>query len=126
MTLTYTEIAKLLFDIENSFIKLAFFFLILVILSVFLFFTNGIIPKLILASLYGLFLSKFLSFHMIFCTNNFLLHQVVTEKLSLNFEVIFVFNRLTYLESAVEIFVFSLLLLAACNGILLLKDILNV
>ena len=123
MTENYAEFAKLLFDIEDSFLRLEFFFLILMILSICFFFTEGIIPKLIITSLYGIFFLKFLSFHIIFNTNIFFL---LTDKLCLHLDMIFVFNRLAYLDSVVKIFEFTLLIIAICNGIFLLKEILNV
>ena len=123
MTDIYTEFGKILFDIEDSFLRIEFFFLILLIISIFFFFTEGIIPKLILASFYSVFLLKFFSYLLIFNTNNFLIHTV---KVSVDLDMIFIFNRLTYLKSMVGIFELSLLILAICNGVLLLKGFLNV
>ena len=54
MVENFAEITKILYDIEGSFFKLEFFFLILMVLSILFFFAEGIIPKLILASLYGI------------------------------------------------------------------------
>ncbi len=123
MTENFLEFAKILFEVEDSFLRLEFFYLILIITSISFFFTEGIIPKLILASLYGIFLFKFLSCLTIFNSNIFLLH---TEKLSLHLETVFVYNRLAYLESVVKIYEFSLLILAINDGILLLKEFLTV
>lgn len=123
MTENHAEFAKLLFDIEDCFLRLEFFFLILMILSISFFFTEGIIPKLIVTSFYGIFFLEFLSFHIMFNANIFFLH---TEKLCLHLDVFFVFNRLAYLDSVVKIFEFTLLILAICNGIFLLKEILSV
>jgi len=123
LTENYAEFAKLLFDIEDSFLRLEFFFLILMIFSICFFFTEGIIPKLIITSLYGIFFLKFLSFQIIFNSNIFFLHA---DKLCLHLDMIFVFNRLAYLDSVVKIFEFTLLIMAICDGIFLLKEILNV
>ena len=59
---------------------------------------------MVLAIFYGIFVSLFLSHSIILDTNNFLFHQIITENQCLQFDLILIFNRLAYIESAVEIY----------------------